>query len=78
VYRGEAPAAKLAQLPGSGRLYAEMARAIGVQRLTFALKLDGAHRPVKMWVRAGPAKGRNQVVTTSYARWGRKSIKAPR
>ncbi|MFB4298101.1 serine/threonine-protein kinase [Actinomadura sp. NTSP31] len=78
VYKGEAPVAKLAQRPGSGALYAEMARATGVQQISFALKLDGSDRPVKLWLRAGPAKGRNQIITTSYSGWGRKAIKAPR
>ncbi|GAA2146977.1 serine/threonine-protein kinase [Actinomadura napierensis] len=78
VYKGEAPVAKLAQRPGSGALYAEMARATGVQQISFAVKLDGSYRPVKLWLRAGPAKGRNQIITTSYSGWGRKAIKAPR
>jgi serine/threonine protein kinase len=78
VYKGEAPAAALARTPGSGTLYAEMARATGVQQISFALKLDGSSRPVKLWLRAGPAKGRNQILTTSYSAWGRRAIKAPR
>jgi serine/threonine protein kinase len=78
VYKGEAPVAKLAQAPGSGALYTEMARATGVQQISFALKLDGSSRPVKLWLRAGPPKGRNQIITTSYSAWGRKAIKAPR
>jgi eukaryotic-like serine/threonine-protein kinase len=78
VYKGEAPAAALARTPGSGTLYAEMARATGVQQISFALKLDGSSRPVKLWLRAGPAKGRNQIITTSYSAWGRRAIKAPR
>ncbi|MEU9016414.1 protein kinase [Actinomadura sp. NPDC048394] len=78
VYRGEAPVAALARTPGSGTLYAEMARATGVQQISFALKLDGSSRPVKLWLRAGPAKGRNQIITTSYSAWGRKAIKTPR
>ncbi|MBO2460460.1 serine/threonine-protein kinase [Actinomadura violacea] len=78
IYKGEAPVAKLAQAPGSGALYAEMAGATGVQEISFALKLDGSGRPAKLWLRAGPAKGRNQIITTSYSGWGRKAIKAPR
>ncbi|MDL4821269.1 serine/threonine-protein kinase [Actinomadura opuntiae] len=78
VYKGEAPVAKLAQRPGSGALYAEMARATGVQQISFAVRLDGSYRPVKLWLRAGPAKGRNQIITTSYSSWGRKAIKPPR
>ncbi|QKG22760.1 serine/threonine protein kinase [Actinomadura verrucosospora] len=78
IYRGEAPVAKLSQAPGPGALYAEMAGATGVQEISFALKLDGSGRPAKLWLRAGPAKGRNQIITTSYSGWGRKAIKAPR
>ncbi|NDU72524.1 protein kinase [Actinomadura sp. DSM 109109] len=79
VYEGEAPAANLAQAPGVGPLYAQMAQATGAQQIAFAVKLDAAYRPVKFWVRAGPESGRNQMQHGSYSGWGRKGpIKAPR
>jgi len=79
IYEGEAPAAKLAQAPGLGPMYARMAQATGAQQITFAIKFDAAHRPAKFWVRAGPEKGRNQVQRGSYSQWGAKpAVKAPR
>jgi hypothetical protein len=78
IYEGEAPAAKLAQAPGVGPLYAQMAQATGAQQIAFAVRLDAGYRPVKFWVRAGPEKGRNQMQRGSYSGWGRKApIKAP-
>lgn len=79
IYEGEAPVARLAQAPGVGPMYMQMARATGAQQIAFAIKLDAAHHPVKFWVRAGPEKGRNQVLRGSYSKWGRKpAIQAPK
>ncbi|WP_433474839.1 serine/threonine-protein kinase [Spirillospora sp. CA-142024] len=79
IYEGEAPAAKLAQAPGVGPMYARMSQETGAQQIAFAIKLDAGHRPVKFWVRAGPEKGRNQMQHGSYDKWGRKpAVKAPR
>ncbi|MFG2087874.1 MULTISPECIES: serine/threonine-protein kinase [unclassified Spirillospora] len=79
IYEGEAPAAKLAQVPGIGPMYAQMSQATGVQQITFAIKLDAGHRPTKFWVRAGTEDGRNQKISGSYTKWGPKAaIKAPR
>ncbi|MFI0484272.1 serine/threonine-protein kinase [Actinomadura sp. 9N215] len=78
IYEGTAPAEALAQAPGVGPMYARMARATGVQQIAFAIKLDAGFRPVKFWVRAGPANGRNQTMRGSYTKWGRKpAIQAP-
>ncbi|MFF4240513.1 serine/threonine-protein kinase [Actinomadura geliboluensis] len=79
IYEGEAPAAKLAEAPGVGPMYARMAQATGVEKITFAIKLDARQRPVKFWVRAGAEKGRNQVQHGSYTKWGAApAINAPR
>ncbi|WP_242902854.1 serine/threonine-protein kinase [Actinomadura terrae] len=79
VYQGEAPAPKLAQDPGSGPLYAEMARATGASKISFALRMDGG-LPVKLWVRAqDAAKKHTQVLSVSYSGWGHAApVKAPR
>ncbi|MGP4024514.1 serine/threonine-protein kinase [Actinomadura sp. 3N407] len=79
VYEGEAPATKLAQIPGIGPMYAQMSQATGAQQIAFAIKLDTGHRPTKFWVRAGPEDGRKQMINGSYSKWGRKPlIQAPR
>ncbi|SFO11267.1 serine/threonine protein kinase [Actinomadura madurae] len=79
IYEGEAPAAKLAQAPGVGPMYARMSQATGAQQIAFAIKFDSGYRPVRFWVRAGPEKGRNQMQHGSYTKWGRKpAVKAPR
>ncbi|TDC82620.1 serine/threonine-protein kinase [Actinomadura sp. 7K507] len=79
IYEGEAPAAKMAQAPGIGPMYARMAQATGAQQIAFAIKVDPGHRPTVFWVRAGPEDGRNQTMHGSYTKWGRKPpIKAPR
>lgn len=78
IYEGEAPAAKLAQAPGIGPMYGQMAEATGVQDIAFAIKLDAGHRPTKFWIRAGPEDGRKQKISGSYTKWGRKPlIQAP-
>ncbi|MFS2293922.1 MAG: hypothetical protein FWJ90_14680, partial [Actinomadura sp.] len=79
IYEGEAPADKLAQAPGIGPMYAQMARATGAQQVAFAIKLDPGYRPTAFWVRAGPEDGRNQTMRGSYSKWGRKPpVQAPR
>ncbi|TDD82885.1 serine/threonine protein kinase [Actinomadura darangshiensis] len=79
IYQGEAPAAKLAQSPGIGPMYARMSQETGAQQIAFAIKFDAGFRPVKFWVRAGPEKGRNQTQRGSYSQWGRKpAVKVPR
>ncbi len=79
VYQGEAPPARLAQDPGSGPLYAEMARATGATKISFAVRMDGG-LPVKLWVRAqDAAKKRTQILSVSYSGWGHAApVKAPR
>ncbi|TDE34596.1 serine/threonine-protein kinase [Actinomadura sp. 6K520] len=79
IYEGEAPAAKLAEEPGIGPMYAQMAQATGAQQLAFAIKIDAGYRPTGFWVRAGAEDGRNQTMRGSYSKWGRKApIQAPR
>ncbi|MFC6879781.1 MULTISPECIES: serine/threonine-protein kinase [Actinomadura] len=79
VWRGDAPLAALSQAAGVGPLYAEIARATGAQQVGFALRLDRADRPVRLWLKAqGPAK-RAQIVSATYSGWARKApIAAPR
>ncbi|GAA4223679.1 hypothetical protein GCM10022254_01350 [Actinomadura meridiana] len=72
IYEGSAPVRTLSRAPGVGPMYARMAQDTGVNEITFAIKLDAGHRPVKFWVRAGAEKGRNQLLRGSYTRWGRK------
>ncbi|WP_067466862.1 serine/threonine-protein kinase [Actinomadura macra] len=80
VYQGEAPLSALAQAPGVGLLYTEMARTTGTDKISFAVRLDRGNLPVKLWVRAQDAtKKRTQVLTASYSGWGRTApVKTPR
>ncbi|WP_344950208.1 serine/threonine-protein kinase [Actinomadura miaoliensis] len=81
TYQGAVPLARLAQAPGLGPLYAEVARATGAQQVTFVVQFDSAMRPLQIRVRAAGsgAKPRSQLLHTSYSRWGQKvSIPAPR
>ena len=80
VYQGEAPLTTLAQAPNVGPLYAEMARTIGTDKISFAVRLDRGNLPVKLWLRAQDAtKKRSQVLTVLYTNWGHTApVKAPR
>ncbi|MFV2211457.1 serine/threonine-protein kinase [Actinomadura sp. LOL_016] len=78
VYKGAAPAAALAQVPGVGPLYASLTRTTGAATVEFAIRIDRLNRPAALWMRAGEPKARHAVLQTTYADWGRKSVKSPR
>ncbi|OLT11830.1 hypothetical protein BJF79_23290 [Actinomadura sp. CNU-125] len=77
VYKGAAPAGPLAQVPGVGPLYASLTRTTGAATIDFAIRLDRLNRPAALWLRAGDPKAEHAVLQTTYADWGRKSVKAP-
>ncbi|MBE1531688.1 serine/threonine-protein kinase [Actinomadura algeriensis] len=77
VYKGAAPAGTLAQVPGVGPLYASLSRTTGAPTVDFAIRLDRLNRPAALWLRSGDPKAKHAVLQTTYADWGRKSVKAP-
>jgi hypothetical protein len=81
TYSGTATLSTLANDGSVAPLYAQFAHAAKGTRITFAVRVDRAFRPLGLQVKVTPPKGakaRPQVFLVTYAGWGRKTfITAP-